>query len=112
VRKGFTLMELIIVVIIIAILASIALPSFFKTTGKAKQAEANNLLGMLRSAQLRYYAEFEAYSADCGTLDASYTTPKYFTTISCAASDPIASVSDGTCTKTITANGDITPSGC
>ena len=51
-RKGFTLMELIIVVIIIAILASIGLPQFFKAAGKAKESRAKNNLGEIRRVEL------------------------------------------------------------
>lgn len=53
-RKGFTLMELIIVVIIIAILAAIGLPQFFKAAGRAKEGAAKSNLGHLRKVQLAY----------------------------------------------------------
>jgi prepilin-type N-terminal cleavage/methylation domain-containing protein len=53
-RKGFTLMELIIVVIIIGILAMIGLPQYFKTTERARMAEALDTLGAIRSAELRW----------------------------------------------------------
>lgn len=53
-RKGFTLMELIIVVIIIGILAMIGLPQYFKTTERARMAEALDTLGAIRSAELRF----------------------------------------------------------
>ena len=51
-RKGFTLMELIIVVIIIAILAAIGLPQFFRAAGKAKEARAKSNLGHIRKVEL------------------------------------------------------------
>ena len=51
-RKGFTLMELIIVVIIIAILAAVGLPQFFKAAGKAKESRAKNNLGEIRKVEL------------------------------------------------------------
>lgn len=53
-RKGFTLMELIIVVIIIAILAAIGIPQFFKAAGKAKEGAAKSNLGHIRKIQLAY----------------------------------------------------------
>ncbi|MBF0521840.1 MAG: prepilin-type N-terminal cleavage/methylation domain-containing protein [Candidatus Omnitrophica bacterium] len=47
-KKGFTLLELIIVIIIIGVLASMALPRFFKTVEFSRSAEALNSLGTIR----------------------------------------------------------------
>lgn len=66
--KGFTLIELMIVVAIIGILAAIAIPNFMNYQCKAKQAEAKTLLGSLRVAQEAYFAEHDAYSDDLGAL--------------------------------------------
>ena len=52
--RGFTLLELLMVVIIIAILASIALPQYLKATEKARAAEALQVLGAMRSAAARF----------------------------------------------------------
>lgn len=80
-KKGFTLLELITVVIIIAILAVIALPQFFMTAEKARSSEATHILGVIRSAQLRYYAEHSAnYTKNLNDLDVDINTGnlKYF----------------------------------
>ncbi|HOW87849.1 MAG TPA: type II secretion system protein [Candidatus Omnitrophota bacterium] len=52
---GFTLTEVMIVVIIIGVLATLAIPRFFGQTEKAKAAEAINMLSVIRRAQLQYY---------------------------------------------------------
>ena len=72
-RKGFTLLELMIVVIIVGILASLAVPRFISTANKAKEAEAKNILGAIRAAQLRYYQENDAYTAAILSLDVELT---------------------------------------
>ncbi|MDD5005905.1 MAG: prepilin-type N-terminal cleavage/methylation domain-containing protein [Candidatus Omnitrophica bacterium] len=69
-RDGFTLIELIIVIIVIGILASIALPRYQRIAEKSRVAEAKNILSTIRSAQLTYYAQYGAYcGADISPLD-------------------------------------------
>jgi len=67
-KKAFTLIELLIVVVIIGILASIAMPQYVKVIKKAKTAEALINLGALRGAMDRYwYNEIASgeYDDDC-----------------------------------------------
>ena len=61
-KKGFTLIELMIVVAIIGILAAIAIPNFMNYQCKAKQSEAKSTLGALRTAEEAYYAEYSTYA--------------------------------------------------
>lgn len=76
---GFTLIELMVVVIIIGILAALAIPQYTKTVERSHQSEAITNLGIIRGAQLRYYAEYNDYAAALSNLDIdSPTAAKYF----------------------------------
>jgi len=58
-KKGFTLIELMIVVAIIGILAAIAIPKFADLIKKSKEGATKGSLGELRSALTIYYGENE-----------------------------------------------------
>ena len=68
-KKGFTLLELIIVIIVIGILASIALPRYMRVTERARVTEAKNMLSTLRNSQIRYYTQHQNYCQVIGNLD-------------------------------------------
>ena len=61
--KGFTLIELMIVVAIIGILAMIGVPSYNRYVAKAKRAEAYMNLSSIYAAEKAYWAEHGTYSA-------------------------------------------------
>jgi len=63
-KKGFTLIELMIVVAIIGILAAIAIPDFLTFQAKAKQSEAKQNLGAIYTTQIAYYGEKDSYASD------------------------------------------------
>ncbi len=54
-KRGFTLVEVLIVVVIIAILASLIVPRMLAQTEKAKAAEALQMVGAIKRAAERYY---------------------------------------------------------
>lgn len=80
-KKGFTLIELMIVVAIIGILAAIAIPNFMNYQCKARQSEAKTALGTLRTLQEAYYAQYDTYTDNLSNLgyelkgDAKYDNP-------------------------------------
>ena len=71
-EQAFTLLELLMVVIIIAILATLAIPQYTKSVAKARRSEALSALGVMRSAQLRYQAEHGSFTDDFGLLDVDF----------------------------------------
>ena len=76
-QKGFTLVELMIVVVIVGILSSIALPSFLNQQNKAKAACAETQVSALAKEQQVFFAENSTFATgigtDAGELDT--TTP-------------------------------------
>jgi len=77
--KGFTLIELMIVVVIIGILAALAIPRFMRSTTKSKQSEAKQLLKQVYTMQRAYRQEFNAYCLN--GVSASAAAPNAFARI-------------------------------
>ncbi len=70
--RGFTLIELMIVVVIIAILASIAIPSYGRYAFRARRGDAQELLLRIANAQERFYATNNQYGK---LTDLGYASP-------------------------------------
>jgi type IV pilus assembly protein PilA len=63
IQRGFTLIELMIVVAIIGILAAIAIPNFIRYQLKSKTAEVKTVLGGIKTSEEAFRAEFDQYPA-------------------------------------------------
>jgi type IV pilus assembly protein PilA len=108
-QKGFTLVELMIVIVIVGILSAVALPNFLNQTNKAKATEAKTI----SSAYLKQY--HAAYLEDPSTAATDITCPsatKYFT-YDCTDGDTIVATGQagvsGTITSSVnTATGEVT----
>lgn len=107
-RFGFTLVELIIVVVIIGILAVVAIPKYFANIKKADKAKILSNLGSIRQAMMGYNAANGSLPVVTGSA-----TAKIVVTID---GDAVltAAVPTGysTTATTITAAANVTPSAC
>ncbi|MFH0917607.1 MAG: prepilin-type N-terminal cleavage/methylation domain-containing protein [Candidatus Omnitrophota bacterium] len=104
--KGFTLVELVIVVIIVGILASIGLTQYNKVVEKSRAAEARMILGTLRGAEVADYFEDGTYAtvANLGVgAPTDCTGTAHYFSYSCATAD-------GLCTATRCTSGGKLPS--
>ncbi len=71
-RAGFTLLEVLMVVIIIGVLATLAIPQYTKTVEKARASEAYSNLGTLRKAEWIFYNDLlsnQNFTATIESLD-------------------------------------------
>ncbi len=66
-EKGFTLIELMIVVVIISIIAAMAIPKFMLATNRSKQSEAKQLLKQIYAMQHAYRQEYNTYPSYAAT---------------------------------------------
>jgi len=103
-KKGFTLLELIIVIIILGVLATLGMTQYTKVVEKGRTAEARMILGQLRTAQRAYNLERGSY-ADIANLSVeapTSCTSTHFFNYSCSSSN-------GTCTAYRCTSGGKTP---
>ena len=74
-NKGFTLIELMVVVLIIGILVAIALPQYRKVVAKAELSQLLTATKAVKQAQHRYYLIHNVFSTNINSLDIEIQTP-------------------------------------
>ena len=95
-EKGFTLIELMIVVAIIGILAAIAIPNFLSYQKKAAQSEAKTNLGTVRTLEEAYAADHDSYATSLDSLGFSTKgTPRYSYGVSTADASSFTALATG-----------------
>jgi len=107
-KKGFTLLEVLIVVIIIGILAAISLPQYVATLEKSKSSEAASNVGSLRAAVDRYWYQNGSFPAAITDLDIdnpnSVTNKLYTYTITDGGTSATTRAYTVTATRTVGTN--------
>ncbi|AKF06879.1 type IV pilin protein [Sandaracinus amylolyticus] len=85
-RRGFTLIELMVVVAIIGVLAAVAVPAFRAQMMRARTTEAVQTLGAIRQAEDSYYGLYSQYAGSLGWNPASIPAPNTVGSFDVAAS--------------------------
>lgn len=99
IQKGFTLIELMIVVAIIGILAAVAIPAYQDYTARAQASEAVSLLGGLKTPITEYY-QTQGAIPDMSDLGNTQQTGEYVASISATTTSSV-----GTYTATFASTG-------
>ena len=66
-KSGFTLIEIVMVMVIVGVLAAIAVPMFIRSVEESKNREAVAALRLIRTAERLYYLDYNIYVAATNT---------------------------------------------
>lgn len=105
-KQGFTLIELIVVIIIVGILAAVGMTQYTKVVEKGRAGEARVVLGSLRTAEVAEFQENGAYAtvANLGVAAPTACAGTHYFTYGC-------DTGTGLCTATRCTTGGKTPTG-
>lgn len=86
-KSGFSLVELTIVVVILGVLATFAVPRFMRSVERSKASEAYNYCENIVSSEAAYQARNGQFTATIANLDVTLANPVYFTVAAPTSSD-------------------------
>ena len=95
IQKGFTLIELMIVIAIVGILAAVALPAYQDYTARAQMSEALTLAEGQKAAVVEYYSDngtFPANNTSAGIAASNTITGKYVATVNVSGNASTATI--------------------
>jgi type IV pilus assembly protein PilE len=84
-QKGFSLIELVMVISIVGILMAVAIPSYKSSTAKARRSDGQTALMDAMVREERYFTEHNTYTTNLATASAATTSQEGYYTISAAA---------------------------
>lgn len=112
--RGFTLIELMIVAIVIAVLAAIALPSFMDQVRKSRRSDAITTIARIQQAQERWRANNPTYNTASGFAGLGVTPlpATYYTYAPSTPSGAASSVAYGVAATAVAGSSQAKDAGC
>jgi type IV pilus assembly protein PilE len=94
--RGFTLVEVLMAVALVAILAAVAMPAYFDSVRKSRRSEAFASMAQVQQAQERRRANEPAYTTSVADLVPNATTPNGYYTLAIDSADAAGYVATAT----------------